>query len=188
MRRAERVVHVDVRVGRERLRELRVVLLLLGVEAQVLEEQQLAGSEPPHGVLGSRAERVAGHRDRASEQLGQPLRDRPEPERVLDLAVGAAQVTGEDEARALREQVLDRRQRGADALVVGDLAVLEGDVEIDADEDAFARRVGVADGELVHGGVLRGADRRGPADEAYAAPATGRRAPTKLMRSATRQL
>ena len=61
MRGAERVVHVHVAVGRERLRERRVVLLLLGVEAEVLEQQHLAGPEPPDGVLGPDAERVAGH-------------------------------------------------------------------------------------------------------------------------------
>ena len=61
----------------------------------------------------------------------------------------------------------------ADARVVGDLAVRQRDVEVDADEDALAGDVDVADGELVHGS--------GQA-------ATGRRAATKAIRSATRQL
>ena len=50
--------------------------------------------------------------------------------------------------------------RGADARVVGDLAVRERDVEVDADEDALARDVGVADGELVHDGGRRSVRRR----------------------------
>ena len=43
----ERVVDVDVCIGGERLREFRVVGLLLGMEAQVLEQQHLAG---PHAL------------------------------------------------------------------------------------------------------------------------------------------
>ncbi len=67
----------------------------------------------------------------------------------------------------------DGRDRGPDARVVGDLAVGERHVEVDADEDAFAGDVDVADGELVHRPVRR---RR-----------AGARA-TNAMRSATRQL
>ena len=52
---------------------------------------------------------------------------------------------------AALEQQRERRQRGADARVVGDLAVLERHVEIRADEDGLARDVGVADGtRLAH--------------------------------------
>ena len=56
----ERVVDVDVGVRGERLGEARVVLLLLGVEAEVLEEDRLAGPHPLDRVLGADAERVAG--------------------------------------------------------------------------------------------------------------------------------
>ena len=124
MRGAEGVVDVDVRVGGERLRELRVVLLLLRVEAEVLEQQHLAVAEPLDGVLGAGAERVARDRDRLAHQLAQPLAHRPEPEAVADLAVGPAEVAGEDDAGALRLEVPDRRERRADAGVVGDPAVL----------------------------------------------------------------
>ena len=48
------------------------------------------------------------------------------------------------------EQVLDGRQRGPDAGVVGDLAVLDRDVEVDPDQDALARGIDVADRLLVH--------------------------------------
>ena len=67
--RPERVVDVDVRVGRELGRERRVVLLLLRVEAEVLEEDDLAGPEPLDGVLRPDAERVAGHGHVLADQL-----------------------------------------------------------------------------------------------------------------------
>ena len=75
-----------------------------------------------------------------------------------------------------RESSVDGRDRRADARVVGDLAVVERDVEVDADEDPLARDVDVADGQLVHAVMrCRRRTRRG-------APATN------AMRSATRQL
>ena len=100
-------------------------------------------------------ERVAGDRHVPAEELRQPLRDGPQAEAVLDLAVGPAEVAREDDPRAVGEQVVDGRDGGADARVVGDLAVLERDVEVDADEDALAGDVDVADGQLVHGRSLR---------------------------------
>ena len=49
-------------------------------------------------------ERVAGDRHVAPEQLGQALADRPQPEAVLDLAVGPPEVAGEDDPGARREE------------------------------------------------------------------------------------
>src|SRR5205823_12877242 len=43
------------------------------------------------------------------------------------------------------EQQLEGRQRGTDARVVGDAAVLERDVQVGADQDCPPRDVGLAD-------------------------------------------
>ena len=106
MGRPERVVDVDVGIARQRRRELRVVLLLLGVEAEVLEQQRLAVPEPLDRVLRPDAERVAGHRDRAgaAAPTGRWPTGRSRSA-VLDLAVGPAEVAGEDDLRALLEQL-----------------------------------------------------------------------------------
>ena len=96
----EGVVDVQVGVRRERRRERRVVRLLLGMEAQVLEQHDLARSHPLEGVLRADAEGVAGHRHVPPQQLGQALADRPQPEAVGDLAVGPAEVAGQDHLRA----------------------------------------------------------------------------------------
>ena len=74
-----------------------VVGLLLGVEAEVLEQEHLAGSHALDRVLRPDAERVAGDRHVAPDQLGQALADRPQPEPVLDLALGPPEVAGEDD-------------------------------------------------------------------------------------------
>ena len=150
MCRAEGVVDVEVGEARQRLRERRVVGLLGGVEAQVLEHQQVAGAQLVDGHLDARAERVAGHPHRPAEELAQPLRDRAQAQRVVDLALRPAEVAGEDDRCATLEEVDDRRQAGANAGVVGDPPVLERHVQVGADEDPASGDVDVADGLGVH--------------------------------------
>ena len=120
------------------------------MEAQVLEEDALARLEALDRVLGTGAKGIARDRYRHLEQLRKPLGHRPQAHAVLDLAVGPAEVAGKNDDRPLGQQRLDRRQCGHDPAVVGDLAVLERNVEIDADEDALTGGVQVSDRELVH--------------------------------------
>ena len=62
VRRAERVVHVAIGQRRERLRERRVVLLLFGVEAQVLEQRHARA--PGRATCCDRASRRRRRRSR----------------------------------------------------------------------------------------------------------------------------
>ena len=55
-------------------------------------------------------------------------------ELVLGAALGAAQVGGDSDARALLEEVLDGRDGSADSGVVGDLLAIKWHVEVAADE------------------------------------------------------
>ena len=66
------------------------------------------------------------------------------------LALRPAEVRGENHRRALVERVLNRRQRRGDARVVGDRAVLERHVEVDADEDTLAAQIEILDRVFVH--------------------------------------
>jgi len=56
----------------------------------------------------------------------------------------------EDEPAAAAEDVPDRREGGADARVVGDLAPLQRDVEIHPHQHPFALYVEVVDRQLRH--------------------------------------
>src|SRR6266436_6737303 len=69
---------------------------------------------------------------------------------VHSLTLRSAQMRSQDHARAMFGCVLDGWNRGADPGVVFDLAVLDGNVEVNADEDAPAAQVEVTDGELCH--------------------------------------
>jgi hypothetical protein len=140
-------------VRREGLRENGVVLLLLRVEPQVLEEEGLARPQAADGVLRPDTQRVARAGDVEAEEGREPLGDGAEPQAVLDLAVGPAEVAREDHPRALVQEVPDRGDGRPDPGVVLDLPVLERHVEVDADEDPLARRVELADGSLGHGAL-----------------------------------
>src|SRR6266852_3861825 len=64
------------------------------------------------------------------------------------------QMRSENHARAVFCCILDCRNRGADARVVFDVAVFDGNVEIDADENALACEIKILDGKLWHCSVL----------------------------------
>jgi hypothetical protein len=68
MRRAERVVHVALAQSGQCLRESGVVLLFLGVEAQVLEQQDLAVAERGGSGLGGRPHAVVRPRHVLAQQ------------------------------------------------------------------------------------------------------------------------
>ncbi len=85
------------------------------------------------------------------EQLAQRLGRRLQAELRIRAALRPAQVAHQDQRGALLQDVLDGGQRGADALVVRDRAVLHRDVEVDAHQDALALEIDVANGLLVHG-------------------------------------
>ena len=58
--------------------------------------------------------------------------------------------------RPPRPRMTNRGEGLDDAAVVGDLAVFDGDVEVDAHEDAFGFGVNVGDSLLGHGNLLWG--------------------------------
>ena len=65
--------------------------------------------------------------------------------------VGAAEVRAKDHSGTLFKQILDRGQCTNDTLVIGDLAVLHGDVEVAASNDFLAGNGNVFDCFLVVG-------------------------------------
>lgn len=140
---AEAVAHVDVGELGELVREgaaLGVVLgRLAGVEAQVLDDGDLAVGESRDGLLGGGADGVGGERHVRTEQFAEARGGRGERERRLDAgALGAAQVRGHDDAGAGFGELRDRGPDGADAAVVGDGALGQRDVQVRADEDPLA--------------------------------------------------
>jgi len=168
----ERVVHVDVRQTRERPGEARVVRLLLGVEAEVLEQDRAVG--PADEPLRRVADAVGRERDAPVEHLSQILADGRERQLGARLALRAPEVRRDHGPAAVVEHETDGWQSGVDPGGVGDAAVGERDIQVGADEDALAPDVQVRDRPHVPAAFKRGCVRR-----ATPRPASASRNPTR---------
>ena len=144
---AEGVVDVDVAETGEFFGEGGVVGLFFGVEAEVFEQEGLAGFEVGGHLAGDGADAVGGEGDvlvvaeDVVEEAAKVIDEGAEAHGVDGFALGAAEVRAEDDLGLVAEGVLDGGEGLADAGVVGDDAVLEGDVEVDADEDALVGEI-----------------------------------------------
>ena len=114
---------------------------LTGIEADVLEQGDLAITQGGDGLGGRRSNDVGGQRDLHAGQLGEARGNGGQREGGIDLTLGAAEVGHDDDLRTGVGEGLKCRQRRADTAVVGDDAVLERNVEVGADEDALAAQV-----------------------------------------------
>ena len=147
MRRTERVVHVGVEALGELTGERVIVLFLLGMEPDVLEEDDVARRQRAHRLLHAGPDRIGQERHGASQQLAEPLRHRRERQGWI-APLWPPQVRHETDRRAALEQRMDRRQRRADACVVRHLVAVERHVEVDPNEHALAARIEVLDRAL----------------------------------------
>ena len=153
VRDAEGVVDVDVGELGERARERFVVLLLARVEAQVFEQRDLAFAQLAHNLAGGVAQAVVGEQHLDPEQLRELGAGWLERVLRVGLTLGPAQVRSEHQPSAAGQGVLERRQGGADAVVVADLPAVDRHVEVDAHEHATP-----LDGQI-DDGAQRGHDR-----------------------------
>jgi hypothetical protein len=112
---------------------------LTGVEAEVLQDGDLALAQAVDDGPGGLADGVRGERHLAAQQLTQPLRGGRQGVGRVRGALGAAQVGGDDDLGAVLGELGDRRLDGADPAVVGDGRAVERHVEVGADEDPLAR-------------------------------------------------
>ena len=128
------------------------------MEAQVFEEQHLAGLELARHLGRDLADAIGregdveGIADVVIEKHAQAVDDRTQAVFRVGLALGTAEMRGEDHLGLMSERVLDGRQRLADAGVVGDLGSVfaKRDIEINADEDVLVLQIEVADREFGH--------------------------------------
>ena len=146
VRRAERVVHVEVAERRERLRQARRRSF---PRRRGSACSRAAATSPSCETLCRRDGVVAVGASRRSctGRFGSVARGVAPPARASTSRPGSPLGRPRCESRTTRaprsQQVLDRRQRGADPRVVGDAAVaLERDVEVDAHERALAAQLG----------------------------------------------
>ena len=148
--RREGVVHVAVAEPGQVARELGVVGLLLGMEAEVLEQHDLPRGESPRPRLRDGADAVWRDRHVRRGELPEPGRHRGHRVLRVGPAPGAAEVRGEDDRGAPREAVADRGEGGPQAGVVAHPAAVERHVQVRAEEHALTRELELPERELRH--------------------------------------
>ncbi len=120
------------------------------MKPKVLEQRDLTVFQRIYFLLGRFANTIFGKRYRLRNQLRQMFRDRTQAVLIHALAFRPAQMRRQNHSRAVFGGVVNGGNRGANAGVVVDFAVFDGDVEIYADEDALAFEIKILDGELGH--------------------------------------
>jgi hypothetical protein len=151
---AESVVDVELRRRGELLREGRVVRLFARIEAEVLEEEHLSIGELSHGVVHRRPRDLARELHRSTEERGEPLRHGSQAELRRRFSFGTAEMGGDDEPGPALDEEPQSRERFPDPGVVRDRPVLEGHVEVHADEDPPPLHVEAGNAQLLHGKVV----------------------------------
>ena len=147
---AEGVVHVGVGQAGQLLREGGDVLGLLLAEAGVLQQDHVAvvhGGDSGLGLLAHHVVIVCKD-DLLAQLCAQGLGDGGQAELGLGAVLGFAQMAAQDDLCAVVDQLLDGGHRRIDAVLIGDDAVLHGDVEVAADKDFLAAVILVVDGLL----------------------------------------
>src|SRR5438045_9672971 len=89
-----------------------IVLLFLGVKAQVFEQQNVAILERCHLFLDLWAHAVGREGDGPAQELREPRCHRSQAHPGVGLALGPSQVRGQDQARAVLRRILNRWERG----------------------------------------------------------------------------
>ena len=83
MSRAKGIIHIEVSERSEFLRELRVVLFLLFVKAQVFEQEDAGGRHHAYGIRGLRANAVLNKEHLAAQDVRHSPGNRGERKRFL---------------------------------------------------------------------------------------------------------
>ena len=144
---AESIVNISIGQRSQILRELGHVLGLFLAEAGVLQQDDVAvvhSSDSSLCVLAHDVVVVSKH-DGLAQLCTQSHSNRGEAELCLRAVLRLAQMAAQNDLRAVIDQLLDGGQSRIDAVLVGDDAVLHGDVEIAADKDLLAAVVLIVD-------------------------------------------
>src|SRR5579885_1793546 len=121
--RAESIVNIDIAQRGKLARKLGIVLFFLWMEAQVFQKQHLSRPQGLRFCLDRRAYAVDGNFDRANQQRAEMVRNRSQAHCLDNLSLWATEMRHENDRRSVIEQILDGRNGGTNACIIGDLAV-----------------------------------------------------------------
>ncbi len=138
----EGVVDVNVADIRDSLHQIGVVCFLAFPETRVLEDCDVARPENTDSLRRYRTGDLRNEHHFLAEHTFHRADDQAQRHGRDAVALGPAEMGKQQHFRALVCEFEHGRRRGADAGVVGDVAVLHRQVEVDADERDLADKVG----------------------------------------------
>mmetsp|Transcript_3005 Transcript_3005/g.4608 ORF Transcript_3005/g.4608 Transcript_3005/m.4608 type:complete len:272 (-) Transcript_3005:57-872(-) len=131
---SESIIDEEIGVRGELLGEVRVILGLLLVKADVLEKSDGSSAHGSDGLLDGLTDAVGHEGHVLSKKLREASGNRSERELVLRSILGAAKMGGKKNLGAVVDEVLDSGDGGADAGVISDSLAIKGDVEVATDK------------------------------------------------------
>ena len=138
MRRAERVVHIEVAEFREGLGKSGIVRFFSGMETDVLEQRHVPLIHVTDDLFRDLADSVVTESNRAADERVQIIADWAQRIFLDRLSFRPAEVRHQNRLCAVFAEIVDRRETFADAGVIsdGDVAItlFRRHIEIDADE------------------------------------------------------
>src|SRR2546430_8674380 len=150
----ERIVYIKIAKFRERLSEHRIVRFFLRLEADVLEQSDIAVFHMLDDLFWHFPNRVLTEYDRLMDQGVQIIADRTKRIFLNALSFWATKMRHQNRFRTVLAQVVNGRQALADARVVGDAnlsaAHFGRHVEVHPHKDAFPAHIQIAQRELRH--------------------------------------
>ncbi len=141
VRRGKSIVDVIVAERRHAFGELRVVLLLTGVETGVLEDADIAREHRRDRAFGFRPLAILNKPNRAAGQLPQRLDQQRRRHVRPVLALRTPEVRQQQDDSTSIRQLGNRRHHRPQARVVAHRAVQHRYIQIDANEDALSGQV-----------------------------------------------
>ncbi len=140
---------LGVSVGGIFLVDAHGLAFFLGIEAEVLEQESLAGLQSGSHVSGGSA--VGSELYVGAESLGYGVLDLRERHLGVHFAFGLAHVAHDDERTAVSEDFLEGGESTADTGIVGDVAVLvQGHIEVNAYDGFVAVEVEIVDCHILN--------------------------------------
>ena len=154
MRGAERIIHIDVTVAREFLRERGIVRFLFRVKTEIFQHQYFPRAEVIHHLPDLGADAIFGELHRAIKEPRQVVRHRLQRKLGVRTAFRAAKMAHENQRSPLGEDPVYRRERFDDSLIIGNFQVGgHGDIEVHAHEDSLPLQQDIINGQSLHGHI-----------------------------------
>ena len=147
---AESVIHIHIGIGSQLLGKGRIILFLFLMETDIFQHDDLTGLDSGAQAVGILPDHIVGQSHRHFQQLGQAVGHRLQGILGVILALGAPQMGYDDDSGTAGDQIAQGGQSPLNASFIGQMPILvNGGVEIAADQHFFAAHIDIAHGLFV---------------------------------------